>query len=90
MSVMAKAEENRRKQECFDRCLVNLSPDERELLLRYYEPGDSKISGRNFLAAELGISATLLRIRIRGVRNNLERCIADCMKVSSTSIQKNK
>jgi len=57
-----------------DRCLAALAEAERQLVLRYYGEGKAK-QVRSQLAAELGVSATALRIRAYRLRERLERCV---------------
>lgn len=59
-----------------DHCLAQLAPDERNLVLQYYEGERSaKIANRRQLAATLGLSDTALRSRVQRIRDRLERCI---------------
>lgn len=70
-----------RLHSCLDKCLEQLSPDERELVIRYQE-GDKKarIEQRKKLAAELNITRNALRIRVFYIHSRLEKCIVDCLK----------
>lgn len=63
---------------CLDRCLASLEPDERKLVLRYYEDG-KKAEVRRNLARELDISPTALRIRTHRLRERLEGCVTACL-----------
>jgi DNA-directed RNA polymerase specialized sigma24 family protein len=66
--------------DCLDRCLSNLSPYSRDLILDYYsEDHSKKISHRKDLAEELGISVEQLRVRMHRIRKTLEACIQACM-----------
>jgi DNA-directed RNA polymerase specialized sigma24 family protein len=58
--------------DCLDRCLEQLQPSERDLMLRYYGEGRQHVIRRE-LAAELGISSTALRLRAHRLRERLER-----------------
>jgi DNA-directed RNA polymerase specialized sigma24 family protein len=64
---------------CLDRCLEGLQPAERRLVLRYYEDGH-KAELRRRLAAEAGVSATALRIRVHRLRERLEGCVTSCLE----------
>ena len=66
---------------CLDRCLPQLAEQERKLVLSYYGEG-KKDDVRRRLAAELGISATALRIRTCRLRERLERCVKGCLAAS--------
>lgn len=70
--------------QCLDGCLAALSPEERSLILAYYQ-GDKaeKIENRKGLAARLGIPMNALWIRSHRVRVRLEACISGCVKRAS-------
>ncbi|HEX4964098.1 MAG TPA: RNA polymerase sigma factor [Thermoanaerobaculia bacterium] len=59
-------------------CLAALPPDQRDLVLRYFQ-GESNIRHRKTLSEELGIPMNALRIRVHRVRRKLEACLADCL-----------
>jgi DNA-directed RNA polymerase specialized sigma24 family protein len=62
---------------CLERCLAELPPGSRELILEYYAAeGRAKIDNRRRLAAALGLSETALRSRAQRLRDRLERCVA--------------
>ena len=68
------------RQICFDRCLEELPPDSRNLILEYYQgEGAAKIKHRQDLADKLGIPLNALRIRVHRTRKTLEKCIAECL-----------
>jgi len=67
---------------CLDRCLGELSPFERALIIKYHEgsqAGDD-LRNRKALAERLGISIKKLRKEAMKIRAKLERCIADRLK----------
>jgi len=64
---------------CLDGCLASLSPDDRRLVLRYYE-GANQIVMRQQLARDLNISPTALRLRTHRIRLRLESCVAACVR----------
>jgi DNA-directed RNA polymerase specialized sigma24 family protein len=67
--------------ECFSRCLRNLTAENRELIIEYYQnDGREKIDHRVLMAEKLGIPLNALRSRARRVRAKLERCIKRCCK----------
>jgi DNA-directed RNA polymerase specialized sigma24 family protein len=77
-------EENERVHECFDRCLANLPPDSRSLILQYYQGDRSeKISNRRHLATALVLSENALRSRVQRLRDRLEHCIRMCISLTS-------
>jgi DNA-directed RNA polymerase specialized sigma24 family protein len=75
----APAREESRAQACFDRCLGSLDDHDRRLVLKYYDTGKAK-HVRSSLAAEMGISATALRIRVHRLREQLEQCVRGCVE----------
>jgi RNA polymerase sigma factor (sigma-70 family) len=58
-----------------ERCLDELPPRTRELVLRYYAGGE-RIADRKRIAEDLGIQLNALRIRIHRVRAALHDCVA--------------
>ena len=66
---------------CLERCLAELGPASRELLVRYYEEGGSaRIDSRRALADELGIPASAVRSRVQRLRDRLEACVRACLR----------
>jgi len=71
--------------DCLDRCLANLSPYSRDLILDYYsEDHSKKVSHRKDLAEKLGMSVGQLRVRMYRIRKTLEACIQACMGPESS------
>jgi DNA-directed RNA polymerase specialized sigma24 family protein len=65
-----------RLQECFDRCLHELSPDAQSLLLGYYDGQlRAKIANRRRIAQSLGVSESALRSRVQRLRDRIESCV---------------
>jgi DNA-directed RNA polymerase specialized sigma24 family protein len=64
---------------CLEQCLSQLEPDQRELILGYYQ-GDLrlKIGLRRSLAARLGLTMNALSIRACRIRDRLEACVRSC------------
>lgn len=62
-----------------DFCLSKLSPEDRELILAYYE-GDhrDRINNRQQLSSKLGIPPGTLRIRALRIREQLHECMNRC------------
>jgi DNA-directed RNA polymerase specialized sigma24 family protein len=69
------------RMECLRRCVGQLSPDTRKLILHYYQ-GDKgdKIKNRKSLTALLGIPASTLRMRALRVRERLQTCAENCIQ----------
>jgi DNA-directed RNA polymerase specialized sigma24 family protein len=63
------------------RCLQRLPPDQRDLVLRYYQgnndQGEHNIRVRQALASDLGVPMNALRIRVHRARRKLESCVHD-------------
>ena len=65
--------------DCLDRCLQELKPEQRELVVDYYrEARRQKIERRRDLAAHLGITLNALGIRVCRIRDALMRCVEAC------------
>jgi RNA polymerase sigma factor (sigma-70 family) len=66
--------------DCFDKCLAELPPESRHLIVEYYQ-GEKKTKKetRRALAKQLGIPLNALRIRAHRIRKALEQCIQTCM-----------
>jgi DNA-directed RNA polymerase specialized sigma24 family protein len=64
---------------CLRSCLQTLSPDNRELILQYYqgEKGE-KIENRKKLLNRLGIPVNTLRMRALRLREKLQACVEEC------------
>lgn len=59
-----------------ERCLNDLAPGDRELILDYYRgDGRTKIESRRRLAERLGLSANALSIRACRIRSKVEACV---------------
>jgi DNA-directed RNA polymerase specialized sigma24 family protein len=67
--------------ECLERCLEHLPPNNRKIVLEYYQQERrAKIDHRKLLAAELGIAVNALRIRAHRIRRALEICVRECLE----------
>jgi DNA-directed RNA polymerase specialized sigma24 family protein len=69
-----------RRVNCLRRCLDQLSPETRDLILHYYQ-GDKgdKIRNRKSLTELFGIPASTLRMRALRVRERLQLCAENCV-----------
>jgi RNA polymerase sigma factor (sigma-70 family) len=66
--------------DCLDKCMDELPPESRRLVLSYYEETrQKKIDSRKRLAEELGIDLNALRIRVHRLRVRLEECVRHCV-----------
>jgi DNA-directed RNA polymerase specialized sigma24 family protein len=62
--------------ECLERCVQELRPPQRELIVEYYaDTGRRKIERRRALARRLGISMNALAIRACRIRDGLMACV---------------
>jgi RNA polymerase sigma factor (sigma-70 family) len=67
--------------DCLEKCLENLSADNRQLVIDYYQrEKQAKIRHRQVLAAQLGIAVNALRIRAYRIRSDLRACVQRCMR----------
>lgn len=74
-------EDSDARQECFNRCLRELSAESQQVLLQYYQDEKrSKINNRLSLAERLGIPLNALRNRVQRLRDKLEQCIHRCLQ----------
>lgn len=70
-----------RRMDCLDRCLEQLKPEQRALILEYYQDsGRDKIERRRDMARRLGLTTNALAVRACRIRDTLEACVAGCCK----------
>ena len=73
--------------ECLDACLAALLPEDRHLILRYYQAGERiHIDARRDLADSLGIGMNALRIRAHRIRARLEGCVRERLAAGVESV----
>lgn len=78
-----EAKEREERLDCLEHCLNNLTSDNRELIVRYYQGEQrTKIENRRALAERLGISINALSVRACRLRDRLEACVSKCLKRS--------
>ncbi len=76
-SAADEADEGRLR--CLDRCLAQLTPQDRSIILGYYKGSRrSKIEQRRALAADLAMTTNALAIRACRIRIKLETCVQGC------------
>jgi RNA polymerase sigma factor (sigma-70 family) len=81
-------EDIERDYECLDHCIERLTPANRELILEYYrEEKQAMIENRKRLAERMGVTPNALRVRADRIRNNLQKCVANCLKQKGTNAQ---
>src|SRR5262245_44003529 len=67
--------------ECFHQCLQQLTEEERQMIVRYWDHDQqSDSAARREMAARLGISPTALRIRVSRGKNKLKDCFSNCIE----------
>lgn len=70
-----------RRLECLEKCLGALTPQNREIVMQYYQgEAASKIKNRKIQAQRLGIPLNALRNRVLRLRERLEDCVNHCLK----------
>ena len=82
-AIMAELTEDHALREqrldCLDRCLEQLKPEQRMLIVDYYrDAGRQKIERRRALADRLSISMNALAIRASRIRDTLLTCMEGC------------
>lgn len=78
--VYVEPDDGEERLECLQNCLQTLSPDNRELILQYYqgEKGE-KIQNRKKLLEQFGIPVNTLRMRALRLRERLQGCVEECV-----------
>ena len=73
-------EELEREDECLQKCLAELNPHERNVVVRYFQ-GEKRqrIIERQKLAAELNLTANALRIQAHRLRKRTIQCLLRCL-----------
>ena len=66
---------------CLQRCLSNLSPSNRELVMNYYS--EKRTKKHKDMAQELGVSVSTLRVLVYRIRKDLKNCIQTCLEKES-------
>lgn len=68
---------------CLERCMNQLSPNDRDIVIRYHQgQGREKIVTRGLLADGLG-GMNALRIRMCRIRKDLRVCVVQCVERSA-------
>lgn len=71
----------RRRLACMEDCLGSLPAKTRGMMLDYCTVDkESKKRQRETIATRLGMSVNSLRIRVHRVREQLERCVTECLQ----------
>ncbi|MDX6695537.1 MAG: hypothetical protein QOF02_3140 [Blastocatellia bacterium] len=66
--------------ECLDKCLAELSPESRSLILDYFsEVKLAKIELHRRISEKLEMTQTALRMRVMRIKQKLKICVRECM-----------
>jgi DNA-directed RNA polymerase specialized sigma24 family protein len=77
-------DEDQTRYDCLDKCMAELPAQSQSVILAYYEEqGVAKIRRRKRLAEERGITVTALRLRVFHMREQLSRCMEECVQRAS-------
>jgi len=80
-AVIDESEDLEREYACLEKCIESLTPDNRQLVIQYYqEEKRAKIEHRKQLADQLGIALNALRIRAHRIRTTLQQCVQTCLQ----------
>jgi DNA-directed RNA polymerase specialized sigma24 family protein len=75
-----RPEEPSFSRECLDKCLAELSPENRNLVLDYFsEVKLAKIELHRRISKSLQMTQTALRMRIMRIKQKLKTCVQECM-----------
>lgn len=78
--VYVDSDDGEERLTCLKQCLQTLSPDNRDLILQYYQGEKSeKIRNRKKLLERLGVPVNTLRMRALRLRERLQGCVEECV-----------
>jgi DNA-directed RNA polymerase specialized sigma24 family protein len=79
-TVTELSDEKERLDQCLGECMKSLTPENRELIRKYYT-GDKhdKIVNRKELAEQVSIAPNALRLRAHRIRTDLRGCVENCV-----------
>jgi RNA polymerase sigma factor (sigma-70 family) len=85
MITSNQPDESEARINCLRECLQELSSDNRELILQYYQgEKGAKIDSRRKLAERFGVPINTLRMRALRIRANLQRAVENCPRHSKS------
>ena len=80
-----ESDDTERLHSCLEKCIESLLPDNRLIVVQYYEEEkQAKIDHRKQLAEQLGIALNALRIRAYRIRVSLQECVQNCLELTAT------
>lgn len=86
MPPVAQSDELEMEFDCLEKCMQAIPPNQRELVLQYYQEDKlAKINNRKKLAQKMGIAANALRIRAHRIRSALHQCVETCLRPQSAA-----
>lgn len=66
---------------CLDDCLNDFAPNDRQLMIEYYNTDErTMIASRKRLAESMSVTLNTLRIKVCRMKSKLEICVRDCCK----------
>ena len=72
-----------REDQCLEKCLVALPPQEKDIVVRYFGgDGAERREERKKLARELNLTANALRIQAHRLRKKTLQCLRGCLDAS--------
>lgn len=81
MEMVSESREN--LLDCLGACLQKLDPQDRWLILEYYQGEQrAKIERRQSIAAKMGLTMNAVSIRACRIRSKLESCLRKCSTMS--------
>jgi DNA-directed RNA polymerase specialized sigma24 family protein len=64
---------------CVERCLAAMPPDQRRMLLQYYQ-GSHNVRHRQQLSRDLGMTPSNLRVKVHRLRCKIKDCVEKCLR----------
>jgi DNA-directed RNA polymerase specialized sigma24 family protein len=79
IEIAAKPVEPKFADKCLDKCLSELSLENRTLIIDYFsESKSAKITLREKISDKLGITQTNLRMKVVRIKQKLKKCLVEC------------
>jgi DNA-directed RNA polymerase specialized sigma24 family protein len=79
IDIAAKPVEPKFADKCLDKCLAELSIENRTLIIDYFSENKSaKITLREKISNNLGITQTNLRMKVVRIKQKLKSCLVEC------------
>ena len=74
-------DENKSFYECLNRCLHTLLPEQRELIVEYFQyEKQTKADHHKRMAQKLGLDVNAIRTRVYRIRISMEKCVEKCVR----------